>query len=75
MAKYPGLLHTAVDTTNALHAKIIVVDDRIALVGSANLTGRAMEANLECGILIRGGRQPRAISEHIAELRAQGCLQ
>jgi cardiolipin synthase len=39
----------------SLHAKVIVVDDRIALVGSANLTSRAMETNLECGILIRGG--------------------
>jgi cardiolipin synthase A/B len=53
----------------ALHAKIIVVDDQIALVTSANLTNRAMEANLECGILIRGGPQPRAIRDHITGLR------
>lgn len=58
----------------ALHAKIIVVDDGIALVGSANLTSRAMETNLECGILIRGGPQPRAIRDHIADLYAAGCL-
>lgn len=58
----------------ALHAKIIVVDDVTALVTSANLTNRAMEANLECGILIRGGPQPRAIRDHITELRAQGYL-
>jgi cardiolipin synthase len=58
----------------ALHAKLIVVDDRIALVGSANLTSRAMEANLECGILVRGGPQPRAIREHITELQALGYL-
>lgn len=58
----------------ALHAKIIVVDDRIALVGSANLTSRAMEANLECGILIRGGPQPRAIRDHIFGLQAVGIL-
>jgi phosphatidylserine/phosphatidylglycerophosphate/cardiolipin synthase-like enzyme len=59
----------------ALHAKIIVVDRRIALVGSANLTGRAMEANLECGILIRDGSEPLAICRHIAELQAMGYLQ
>lgn len=58
----------------ALHAKIIVVDDRVALVTSANLTSRAMEANLECGILIRGGPQPRAIRDHITGLRARGFL-
>jgi cardiolipin synthase A/B len=58
----------------SLHAKVIVVDDVIALVGSANLTSRAMEANLECGILIRGGLQPRAIRRHVTELRARGDL-
>jgi phosphatidylserine/phosphatidylglycerophosphate/cardiolipin synthase-like enzyme len=58
----------------SLHAKVIVVDDRIALVGSANLTSRAMETNLECGILVRGGPQPRAIRGHITELRASGEL-
>ena len=58
----------------ALHAKIIVVDDQIALVGSANLTSRAMESNLECGILIRGGPQPRAIRDHITGLYAAGLL-
>jgi len=39
----------------SLHAKVIVVDDQVALVGSANLTSRAMESNIECGILIQGG--------------------
>jgi len=58
----------------ALHAKIIVIDDQVALVGSANLTSRAMESNLECGILIRGGSQPRAIRDHITGLYAAGFL-
>ena len=58
----------------ALHAKVIVVDDQVALVGSANLTSRAMESNLECGILIRGGPQPRAIRDHITGLHAAGLL-
>jgi phosphatidylserine/phosphatidylglycerophosphate/cardiolipin synthase-like enzyme len=58
----------------ALHAKIIVVDDHIALVGSANLTGRAMETNLECGILIRGGSRPQAIHDHVTGLWEGGHL-
>jgi cardiolipin synthase len=58
----------------SLHAKIIVIDDRIALVGSANLTSRAMETNLECGILIRGGPQPRAIRDHMMDLHATRYL-
>jgi phosphatidylserine/phosphatidylglycerophosphate/cardiolipin synthase-like enzyme len=57
---------------SALHAKVIVVDDQTALVGSANLTSRAMETNLECGILIRGGPQPSAIRDHIGGLLAAG---
>jgi cardiolipin synthase A/B len=59
----------------ALHAKIIVVDHCIALVGSANLTSRAMDTNLECGILIRGGPHPRAICDHVAGLWAAEILQ
>ncbi|WP_425454039.1 phospholipase D-like domain-containing protein [Nocardioides immobilis] len=39
-----------------MHAKVLVVDRRTALVGSANLTGHALERNLECGLLVRGGR-------------------
>lgn len=58
----------------SLHAKIIVVDDEVALVGSANLTNRAMESNLECGILLRGGSNPRAIRDHITRLYATGIL-
>jgi len=58
----------------ALHAKIIVIDDDVALAGSANFTGRAMAANLECGILIRGGPQPRAIRDHVGDLWSRGYL-
>jgi hypothetical protein len=51
-----------------------VVDDETALVSNANLTGRAMEDNLECGILIHGGPQPSAIRDHITSLYAAGHL-
>jgi phosphatidylserine/phosphatidylglycerophosphate/cardiolipin synthase-like enzyme len=59
----------------ALHAKILVIDSRIALVGSANFTSRAMVSNLECGFLIRGGHEPRAISSHVTDLLARGHLE
>ncbi|MGI8493393.1 MAG: DISARM system phospholipase D-like protein DrmC [Acidimicrobiales bacterium] len=58
----------------ALHPKLIVVDDQTALVGSANLTGRALDINIECGVLIRGGPQPKAITEHIFSLIHTGAL-
>jgi phosphatidylserine/phosphatidylglycerophosphate/cardiolipin synthase-like enzyme len=49
----------------ALHAKVLVVDRRIALVGSANLTGHGLERNFEAGLLLRGGPVPGMIAEHI----------
>lgn len=58
----------------ALHPKLVVVDKNVALVGSANLTGRAFSTNLECGVLIRGGPAPRAISDHIWSLVHAGVL-
>ncbi|MDA8045705.1 MAG: DISARM system phospholipase D-like protein DrmC [Actinomycetota bacterium] len=58
----------------ALHAKLIVVDRTTALVGSANLTGRAMTDNLECGVLLRGGPEPATIAAHLESLTRQGVL-
>jgi cardiolipin synthase len=58
----------------ALHAKILVVDRRIALVTTANITRWALERNLECGLLVRGGHQPKSIHDHIESLVAMGVL-
>lgn len=58
----------------ALHAKIIVVDRRVALIGSANLTGHAFEKNFECGILLRDADNARVIARHIDSLREIGVL-
>lgn len=52
----------------AMHAKVLVIDDRLALVGSANLTGAGLERNLECGVLVRGGPLPSAIRDHLLNL-------
>ncbi len=58
----------------AIHAKIVLVDRRTALLGSANLTGRALTTNLECGVLLRGGPHPAAIHDHLWSLRYAGVL-
>ena len=42
----------------ALHAKILVVDQRLALIGSANFTGRGMESNLEWAFSSAVARSP-----------------
>lgn len=49
----------------SMHAKVLVVDGRTALVGSANLTGHGLERNLECGLLIRGGPVPAQLRDHL----------
>lgn len=58
----------------SMHAKVIVVDSTAALVGSANVTGHAMVKNLECGVLIRGGRAPAQIRAHVGSLVEPGEL-
>jgi cardiolipin synthase A/B len=61
-------------TSGVLHAKAVVVDGRVALVSSANLTAAALDHNMELGLLVRGGGIPRRLEEHVAELRAKGIL-
>jgi len=41
---------------------------------SANITSWALQRNLECGILIRGGHQPKEIHDHIDSLVALGTV-
>jgi phosphatidylserine/phosphatidylglycerophosphate/cardiolipin synthase-like enzyme len=58
----------------ALHAKAVIVDEKQALVTSANLTGNALEANMELGLLVAGGQVPARLAAHFAELVNQGVL-
>ncbi len=57
-----------------LHAKVAVADRDLAFVTSANLTGSALAANLECGLLVRGGSAPQRIRDHFAALQRAGVL-
>ncbi|MDQ3608300.1 MAG: phospholipase D-like domain-containing protein [Actinomycetota bacterium] len=52
-------------TGAALHAKALVVDGRRALMGSANLTQRALTANLEVGVLVSDSAVAGAIEAHV----------
>ncbi len=58
----------------SMHAKILVIDGRVALIGSANLTGMAMLHNLECGLLVRGGPLPGQVARHLFEAPALTAL-
>ncbi len=58
----------------SLHAKVLVVDRRAMLVGSANLTGSALERNLECGLFVTGGNEPEQVVRHVESLLEEGHL-
>ena len=58
----------------AMHAKTAIADASQVLVGSANLTKSAQTANMELGLLVKGGDLPLRLSRHFAELIAQGIL-
>lgn len=51
-----------------VHAKVAVADKSACFISSANLTGYAMEKNMELGLLINGGSIPALISEHLNAL-------
>ena len=51
-----------------VHAKVAVSDEAICFLSSANLTGYAMEKNMEAGVLVRGGAIPRKLHRHLDAL-------
>jgi phosphatidylserine/phosphatidylglycerophosphate/cardiolipin synthase-like enzyme len=57
-----------------LHAKAIVVDDRAALVTSANLTEAAFDRNIEVGILTRDQLLAASLARHFRVLIDRGLL-
>lgn len=57
-----------------LHAKILVIDGRRALVGSANLTSAALQKHLEAGVLVEDADVAGALEDHVRGLMADGTL-
>jgi len=51
-----------------VHAKVAVADRASCFITSANLTGYAMEKNMELGLLVNGGTIPGLISDHLKAL-------
>ena len=51
-----------------VHAKVAVADENFCFISSANLTGHAMEKNMEAGVLIRGGATPSSLHRHLEAL-------
>jgi len=51
-----------------VHAKVAIADGDMCFITSANLTGYAMEQNMEAGVLITGGQVPRLLHDHLYAL-------
>jgi len=51
-----------------VHAKVAVADGSTCFITSANLTGHAMEKNMEAGVLISGGTIPKLLENHLRSL-------
>ncbi len=60
--------------SGAMHAKAVLADEHSALVTSGNLVGHALQANLELGVLVRGGPLPRRLTRHFRQLIMDGVL-
>jgi phosphatidylserine/phosphatidylglycerophosphate/cardiolipin synthase-like enzyme len=51
-----------------VHAKVAVTDGAVCFITSANLTGHAMDRNMEAGVLLTGGQIPKLLHEHLQAL-------
>lgn len=55
-------------TDGRVHAKVAVADSGTAFLTSANLTGHALEKNMEAGVVINGGHIPASLRSHLHAL-------
>lgn len=58
----------------ALHAKFALADDTTLFITSANLTGFALDRNIEAGLLLEGGPIPGQFRNHLRDLAYGGIL-
>lgn len=56
-----------------LHSKLIVSDDALAIVGSANVTGRGLGTNLEAGVIL-GSAHAAEITHIVEDLLRSGLV-
>lgn len=57
-----------------VHAKVAVADASRAFITSANLTGHALELNMEAGVLVHGGPVPKTLRDHLQALIDVGII-
>ena len=73
---YPRLLHAGVKIVEyrrtQLHAKVAVIDDEWATVGSSNFDGLSLFVNHEANIIVRDEGFARSLREYIAQGAHEG---
>jgi len=70
---WPAARRPAIGASRAaLHAKLVAADQRVALLGSANLTDKALALNLELGVIIRDPEVVRRMVHHFRSLMRPG---
>jgi phosphatidylserine/phosphatidylglycerophosphate/cardiolipin synthase-like enzyme len=57
-----------------MHAKVAFADADVGPVASANLSGSAIESNMEVRLLVGGGPVPRRLARHLRALVVDGIL-
>ncbi|WFU15362.1 VTT domain-containing protein [Bradyrhizobium sp. CB3481] len=66
---YPAVRDDEADAAVMVHSKVMIVDDRILRVGSANLNNRSMGADTECDLAFEATSETQ--QKFIARLRRQ----
>jgi phosphatidylserine/phosphatidylglycerophosphate/cardiolipin synthase-like enzyme len=70
------LYRRAGDSSSAsLHAKALVIDQRLVVIGSMNMDGRSKRFNSEVGLVIRSPDLAHQVSNILDELDADGSYQ
>lgn len=72
---YVWSAQTAPFVGGSVHAKVAVADNRVCFITSANLTGYAMERNMEAGVMMTGGDIPVSLSAHLQALVDERVIQ
>ena len=58
-----------------MHAKGLVVDDRVAFITSANMTEDALNINMELGVALHVPESVRQIADQLRGLVSKGVLE
>lgn len=59
------------DQCISVHAKLLIVDDRLLRIGSSNTSNRSMGLDTECDLAIESASEGDAVQERIRQLRLQ----